>query len=442
MLEGGSGLLAQVLDLQLLGLDVVAESAVERSGLEQREHGGDAVIALRPTGGCDGAFGADAQRGHHQHGGDVLLQLVVGGVDRRVGEAHQLQLTGWVEPEVHAVDRAVADVGLVELAEERPCIVEDLVVDGVGVLLRHVGQRVVEEVGDQHRVVERGHPDGDQCRHRHTVLIGQEQRQRLVLDLLAAVGSVLRPLVLVPGFLPQPGPPTGAPRVAAEGADENGLAIGRGPGQDDRFSRLLVVVRQRLGLQAQVGKPRLQTARRGQTGRGAEGIAGERRSEQADEQATERGADRRHRPEDRCHSRGQGEHPAHLADRSGQPGRGCSLNGRCRRQREGRERVASLVQIEERELRPAVVDDLREHHADRARRTAPPTPCLAARPAGPWRRARPRSTSRCRTAPPLRRPPATTTGAIRAGCPRTRGSSCRRSILRRRPGSTRTPGLR
>ncbi len=222
--SGGGGLLAEVLDLQLLVLGVGAH-AVECCCLQQGQHRSQGVITERLAGRGDGAIGADAHRRHHERRGHVLLELVVARMDRRVTEPRHAQTAGGIEPEVGGVDRPVADAGAVQLVEFTPDGAEEVVSDLVE---GHIGQRVVGQVGDEHRVVQRRHPDGDQRWDGNAVLIGEEHCQRLMFDLLTTVRPVLCAVVLIPRFLPPPAESASGPRVASQHRDEECLTVGRG----------------------------------------------------------------------------------------------------------------------------------------------------------------------------------------------------------------------
>ncbi len=120
----------------------------------------------------------------------------------------------------------MADSGSVEVTEQLPGRIEQIVVDLGG---GRVCERAVGQVGDEQRIAGPGHADGDDGGNRDPAFLGEQHGERFVLDLLAAVGSELCVVAFVPGLTPQPALSTGAPCVAPEPVDEHVPAIARDP---------------------------------------------------------------------------------------------------------------------------------------------------------------------------------------------------------------------
>jgi len=268
-------------------LDPLPERVAQDRGLQHRQAGHQVVVAPRSAGRSDGPIGADEQRRQRQHCRHVLVLLVDTRVDHCVGEPHQRWPAVGVEPDVAGVDRTVTQAPVVQLAELCPQRVEHGVVDIVG---GDVAQRVVEGLGDEHCVVVRRHPDADEIRHRHAGSACEQQRQRLVLHLLAAVRPVLRALLVAPSEPPQPRPPPRCPRVTAEHTDQHRLPAA-GPGEHRRRHGLICDIVEIIDLQAQIAEPITHPALRRDSGGGTEHVPDECGGDQPDEDTADRIAD-------------------------------------------------------------------------------------------------------------------------------------------------------
>ena len=202
----------------------VRSRGVERRGLQHGKHRRECVVSLRPACRRDRAIVTDDQGAQDEHRRDVVVHLVVGRVDRRVAEAHQGRSARRVEPDVDGVDRTVAQPCVVQLGE-LPQIASSMssstssTATSFNVWSSRSATSSASPVSDI--------PTASEAGHRHTTLVGEEHGQRLVFHLLAAVGAVLRPLILVPGCPPQPRPPPGAPRVTAQAVDEQRSTVRR-----------------------------------------------------------------------------------------------------------------------------------------------------------------------------------------------------------------------